>query len=285
MGRMLEGKSILITGGSMGIGYAIAEACLEAGARIFLCSRHQADLDRAVRELDGASGRAGAWRADVSVRADVDRLFEAAVHHCGSLDGVIHCAGVYGPIGPAIDVDPDEWFAAIRINLFGTFVVARRACQELARRSGGRIVLMSGGGAAGPFPNFTSYACAKAGVVRLTETLAQEVAKDNIEINCISPGFVMTRLHQQTVAAGEKAGADFLAKTLAQIESGGTPVKHTAEAAVFLMSDLAKGITGRFVAAPYDGWAEWPRHLKELASSDIFTLRRIMPKDRGMDWQ
>ena len=104
-------------------------------------------------------------------------------------------------------------------------------------------------------------------------------------MNALSPGFVVTRLHQQTLAAGERAGAEFLAKTRDQIRSGGVPAETAAGAAVFLVSDRSRGITGKFLAAPYDGWREWPAHLRELQSTDVFTLRRIGPKERGMQWQ
>ncbi|TAJ25163.1 MAG: SDR family oxidoreductase [Nitrospirae bacterium] len=121
--------------------------------------------------------------------------------------------------------------------------------------------------------------------MRLTETLAQEMWPFNVEINCVAPGFVITRLHQDTIAAGEKAGKAFLENTKRQIEAGGVSATVGAGAAAFLISDEAKGITGKFVAAPYDGWDRWGKHLKELQGMDIFTLRRIVPKDRGMDWQ
>ncbi len=288
MGREvdLSGKRIVITGGSMGIGLACAEACLEGGAKVMICARSAGPLVQAVdhcRQMGFANVEAR--EADVTSQDQVEALLEAAITRFGGLDGVVHCAGVYGPIGPAMEVDPSAWLDAIRINLFGTFLVARQACRLLRARGGGRIVLFSGGGAATPFPNYSAYACGKVGVVRLMETLAQEMQPFNVEINCVAPGFVITRLHQDTIAAGGKAGKDFLEKTKRQIETGGVPATVGAGAAAFLMSNEAKGITGKFVAAAYDGWSEWAQHLDELQKTDIFTLRRIVPQDRGMDWQ
>src|SRR5437867_1761397 len=129
---------------------------------------------------------------------------------------------------------------AIRINLFGTFLVARQACRLMKTRGGGRLVLFSGGGAATPFPHYTAYACGKAAVVRLTETLAQEMQPFNIQVNCVAPGFVVTRLHQETLVAGDRAGAAFLEQTKRQIESGGVPATVGAGAAAFLLSDAAR---------------------------------------------
>jgi 3-oxoacyl-[acyl-carrier protein] reductase len=185
-----------------------------------------------------------------------------------------------------VKVDPDEWLDAVRVNLFGTFLIARAACRRMIERgTKGSIVLMSGGGAATPFANYTAYACGKVGVVRLTETLALEVAPLGVRVNCIAPGFVATRLHARTLEAGEALAGSFVETTKQQLAKGGVPATVAARAAVFLLSERSAGITGRFVAAPYDGWDRWPERLDQIAGSDLFTLRRIVPKDRGMDWQ
>jgi len=270
----------------MGIGLACAEACLEARAKVLICARTEGPLTQALDSLKkkGFSG-IEAKIADIACEAQIDDVLRTAIINFGGLDGVIHCAGIYGPIGAATEVDPSLWFDAIRVNLFGTFLVARQSCQFLKANGGGRIVLFSGGGAASPFPNYTAYACGKVAVVRFAETLAQEMQPFNIEVNCVAPGFVITRLHEETLAAGERAGKAFLENTQRQIESGGVPASVGARAAAFLLSDAAKGITGKFIAAPYDGWTDWPKHIEELRETDIFTLRRIVPKDRRMDWQ
>ncbi len=145
--------------------------------------------------------------------------------------------------------------------------------------------MFSGGGASGPFPNYSAYACSKVAVVRLTETIAQELAPE-IEVNCLAPGFVLTRIHRQTLEAGSRAGQEFFEKTKTLLEEGGgVPATVAAEACAFLVSDAAKGITGKFVAAAYDDYRAWPLHLEELRDSDLFTLRRTLPRDRGLDWQ
>lgn len=282
----LSNKNILITGGSMGLGYAAAEACLQANGRVVICARNQDDLDAAVSRLkaNGHQNITGIT-ADVTKQEEIETALNEVESQFGTLNAVIHSAGIYGPIGPITEVNPQEWLDVMQINLFGTFLVVRQTCLRLQKNGGGRIALFSGGGAATPFPNYTGYACSKVGVVRLTETIALEMASHNIEVNCIAPGFVITRLHQQTLAAGNLAGEKFLDATKAQIEKGGVPASVGGSAAAFLISDRANGITGKFVAAPYDGWKDWPEHLEELKSTDIFTLRRIMPKERGMDWQ
>jgi 3-oxoacyl-[acyl-carrier protein] reductase len=281
----LRGKSILITGGSMGIGFESARRCIAYGANVMICARGAAALDDAVAKLaaeNSASDVAGA-SVDVGDEGAVDELFADFTERFGRCDGLIHAAGVYGPIAPITDVEPVAWWDALRINLFGTFLVARAAAKRMRPHGGGRIVLFAGGGASTPFPNYTAYASSKVAVVRFAETIAEELAP-TIEVNAVGPGFVATRLHEQTLAAGDVAGA-FLEKTKALLESGGVSATVGAEAAAFLVSDAAKGITGRFVAAQYDDYRAWPEHLEELKGSELFTLRRVLPRERGRDWQ
>jgi len=282
----LSDKNVLVTGGSMGIGYAAAEACLRAGARVLICARGRDDVERAAQQLSHVGAeRVAAIVADVTQPDDIARAMDDLAKRWGPLNAVIHSAGIYGPIGPVTDVDPEAWLDVIRINLFGTFLVVRAACTRMKQSGGGRIAIFAGGGAASPFPNYTGYACSKAALVRLTETVAIEMEPYRIAINCIAPGFVITRLHQQTLALGEGAAGGFFEKTKAEVDRGGVPATVGGDAAAFLISEAAAGINGRFVASPYDAYRDWPERLDELAGSDLFTLRRIVPRDRGHDWQ
>ena len=255
----------------MGLGFATAQACLKAGARVVICARGEPDVRAAVNELKKA-GNVDGIRADVTSTRDIEAALDLVESRFGPLTSLVHAAAVPGPIGEFTGVKPDEWLETVRINLFGTFLTARQSCIRMKPR-GGRIVLFSGGGAAGPLPDFTAYACAKAGVARLAETIALEMAPYGIAVNCLAPGLVATRMMAQSVAAGHRTDKDPV------------PAALGAEAAAFMLSDEAEGITGKFVAAPHDGWREWPEHLPELNGTDIFTLRRIVPRDRGMDWQ
>jgi NAD(P)-dependent dehydrogenase (short-subunit alcohol dehydrogenase family) len=280
----LKGKTVLVTGGTLGIGRATAEACLRAGARVFICSRTGGDVEQAVQEMSSL-GTVRGLNADVTDQKRLDKLFVELDQSLGKPHVVIHCAGVYGPIGTITEVDPVAWWQAVQINLLGTFLVARKACEVMKSSGGGKLILFSGGGAATPFPRYTSYACSKVAVVRLCETLAIEMAEHKISVNAIAPGFVITRFHQQTIEAGALAGNDFLEKTKAEIAKGGTPPSKSADLAVFLASDESDGISGKFIAAPYDNYLDWKNHPEFSKDKDLFTLRRIIPKDRGMNWQ
>jgi NAD(P)-dependent dehydrogenase (short-subunit alcohol dehydrogenase family) len=280
--RTLHGRRIVVTGGSMGIGYACAEAVVRAGARLLIAARGEASLEEAARRL-GELGEVHAVVADVGDEAAVAALFTAVDERLGGVDGLVHAAAVLGPIGPAIETPPGAWWSAVRTNLFGSFLVARAAALRMRGR-GGRIVLFSGGGATGPLPNFTAYGASKAAVVRLTETLARELEAEGIAVNCVAPGFVATRMQQQVRAAGDRAGATYQAQVRERLANGAVPPQLAAEAAVFLLGEASAGITGRLLAAPWDDWRSWPPRAAEIADSDLFTLRRIVPSDRGLEW-
>jgi NAD(P)-dependent dehydrogenase (short-subunit alcohol dehydrogenase family) len=149
----------------------------------------------------------------------------------------------------------------------------------MIKRRRGKIVNFSGGGATSPLPRFTAYGVSKTAVVRLTETLAEEVKEFNIHINAVAPGAVDTRLQDDVLAAGERAG-DLLARIrrLRETGEGGVPRELPAELVVFLASDDSNGLTGKLIAAPYDGWQSWNAdRIDEVMSAPWFTLRRMDP--------
>jgi 3-oxoacyl-[acyl-carrier protein] reductase len=120
--------------------------------------------------------------------------------------------------------------------------------------------------------------------VRFAETLAEELREDHIDVNAIAPGALNTRLLDEVLAAGpERVGQAFYERSLKQREQGGTPLERGADLAVFLGAAASDGITGKLLSAVWDPWEALPERLEELRG-DVYTLRRIVPKDRGMDW-
>jgi len=285
---MLQGVRALVTGSSQGFGYAVAEEFVAKGARVFLCARDVDRLASAARRLqEGAPAQdVVKWeRADVAVPQDVTGVVERACSAFGGLDVLVCNAGIYGPKGPIEEQNWDEWVHAINVNLFGAVLCCRAVLPHFRAKRSGKIILLSGGGATKPMPFLSSYAASKAALVRFGETLAEEVREAGIDVNAVAPGALNTRLLDELLEAGpQQVGPAFYKQSLAQKEAGGTPLETGAALCAFLASPQSNGITGRLISAVWDPWRDFPARRAELASSDIYTLRRIVPEDRHKDW-
>ena len=275
----------VITGASQGLGRVIAEEFVKEGAHVAICARDSKLLEAVSGELAervSSGQRVLAHAGDVSSLSDMKELFRRTEQEIGLVDALINNAGIYGPKGPSESVDLDEWSRAIEINLLGTFIPIRLAVDQMKRKGGGKIINLSGGGATSPLPRLSAYAASKAAVVRLTETLALELRDSCIDVNAIAPGALNTRLLEEVLQAGpEMVGTSFYERALNQRDTGGVPLEKGAALCVYLASSAADGITGKLISAQWDPWEKLAEWRAELSQSDIYTLRRIVPEDRG----
>ncbi len=286
--KPLAGRNAIITGASQGLGKAIAEHFIRAGANVLLCARSKPDLAATRNELAKIAPRRKvlAHVCDVSNETQVNDVVEFALREFGSVQVLVANAGVYGPMGPTESVDLNEWRQALDINLFGVLLPARALIPHFKKAGSGKIVVLSGGGATNPLPNISCYAASKAAAVRLMETLAEELRDFHVDVNAVAPGAMKTRLVEQVLAAGpEKVGKAFFAKNKKWAEEGATPLELGAGLCVYLASKESDGITGKLFSAQWDPWRTMHKHREELAKSDIYCLRRIVPEDRGKKWQ
>jgi NAD(P)-dependent dehydrogenase (short-subunit alcohol dehydrogenase family) len=285
---LLRDRVALITGGGRGLGAEIARHYVAAGADVMLCGRDEARLQETVERLRNSTvpeQKVEARQADASVKDQVDAVVAETERVFGRIDVLVNNAGVYGPMGLTHEVDWDAWVHGLTVNLLGVVVFCRAAAPGMIARGRGKIVNISGGAATGPLPRLTCYAASKAAVVRFTESLALELQPYGIEVNAMAPGALVTQMMDQVIAAGaEAAGAAFHARMLKIQAEGGTPLEVGASLAVYLGSSDSDGITGRLMSAPWDPWRGLRAHREALASSDIYTLRRIVPSDRGLNW-
>jgi 3-oxoacyl-[acyl-carrier protein] reductase len=168
---------------------------------------------------------------------------------------------------------------AFSVNVFSAFLLCQAVLPHMIAARSGKIVHFSGGGATSPLPRFSAYGVSKAALVRLTETLAEEVKEYNIQVNAIAPGAVDTRLQDQVLAAGDKAGEIYhRMRRMRETGEGATPRDLPAELALFLCSEASRGLTGKLIAAPFDGWQSWNKQrIDEVMSQPWFTLRRLDP--------
>lgn len=283
----LKGKNAVITGSNRGLGKAIAEEFVAQGANVLVCARNEKLLELTRLELSQKAKKFQkiyATNVDVADSESLNHLYRTALEKFDRIDVLVNNAGVYGPKGAIEEIDWDEWVRAININLLGTVLACKIFVAHFKKNGQGKIINLSGGGATAPLPYLSAYAASKAAVVRFTETLAEELKGTGVEVNCIAPGALNTRLLDEILETGpEKVGKPFYERAVAQKQQGGTPLIKGAELCVFLASQKSNGITGKLISAVWDPWNELPDHLEDL-KSDIYTLRRIVPKDRGMKW-
>lgn len=271
---LLSGRIIAIAGGSSGIGFAIAKRCVEEEAQVILGARTRADLERAVGELNLIAGKNQFYVFDVGQLDQVEKF--AAFCKSYGVSGLVNCAGLLGPIGKTSEINLTSFAQTIQINFLGTVNMCVAFSRIMKERK--KIVNLSGGGAVAPFLNFSAYASSKAAVVRFSENFAREHVNE-LDINCIAPGFIKTRLHEETLKSGpEAAGKEFYERTVREMEAGGTSVDFTSELAVYLLSDSSNGISGKLISAPFDAWktSEFQERLRK--DGDLGALRRIDDK-------
>jgi NAD(P)-dependent dehydrogenase (short-subunit alcohol dehydrogenase family) len=263
-------RQVLVTGCSRGIGLAVTMALVGEGWQVYGAARTPPPVDDTNFRFIAT---------DVSEIASVEHLRDEIETDLAGrpLDAVIHCAMVQDPVGPLEDTAPEEWAKAIQIGLIGPYNVVRLLLPLVHSSRDGRILLFAGGGAFSPRPRFSAYACAKAGVVRLAETVAEELKGTTVSINCVAPGFVATRIHEATVAAGpERAGAEYERVIRDGAHDDGSRLEQVVACIQHLLSPSARGLSGKTVAAQFDDWEHLtPFTVPALMASDLWTARRV----------
>jgi len=187
----LSGKAALVTGGSRGIGLAIAEGLLGAGARVVITGRDQGHLDAARGKLSAGGDRVHAVRADVGRQKEADAAVAASIETFGGLDILINNAGV-GLFASVADMEAAAWHQVIDTNLSGVFFCCHAAIPAMRQRGGGWIVNISSLASTNAFASAAAYCASKAGLNAFSEALMQEVRYDNIRVSYVMPGSVAT---------------------------------------------------------------------------------------------
>lgn len=266
----------LVTGSSSGIGRALAEHLVNNGHTVWGLARStQAPFRDAAGQFHPVACDICDW---AQVEAAVIRIMGSTPH----LDGLVACAGIQGEVGPALTADPLKWSATVRANLDGTYFAIRGFAALLGRSRRTKIVCLSGGGATKARANFSAYGAAKTAIVRLVENIAEETRGRPFDINAIAPGAINTRLTDEVIRLGPAVvGQTEYETALKQKASGGGSLERALALIEFLLSEKSDGITGRLLAAPWDPWPTLGAHAVTLAKGDIYTLRRILPEERG----
>ncbi len=240
----LAGKIALVTGASSGIGYATAVLLAERGAAVGVhYNATQEGAERAVAAITEKGGRAFAVRADVSVRADVDRMFAELLDREGRLDILVNNAGDLVERCPIAEMSDELWERVMALNLKGVFLCSRAALSSMLPRREGVIVNVSSiAGRHGGGPGAVAYATSKGAVLTFSKGLAREAAPSGVRVNCVAPGVIATRFHQR------HSTPELLSRFLATIPlaRAGT-AEEVAEVIAFLASPRSSYLIGETI--------------------------------------
>jgi len=275
----------LITGGSKGLGSHLVRRFWRDGYSLVVVARHQADLQSVLDDLPNLSDQSATpFICDFGDPTKVSALIDAIKTTIPHLDVLVNNAAIQGPIGPLCENELLAWQLTLQVNLLAPVALCHGLIPVMKRPTGASIINLSGGGATGPRSNFSAYATAKAGLVRFSETISDELKGESIRVNCISPGAMKTAMLKEVLEKSDAAGIREASLASEVFEKGGASMDLVADLVIFLASDASKGISGKLISAVWDNWKEWTKHLDELSQSDVYTLRRIAGRDRGFLW-
>ena len=243
------GLRVLVTGGAGGIGLEIARACFEEGARVHVCDSDEAMLGPVLGSTSALPAEIGRTLADVSVAADVDRLFDDVREQLCGLDVLVNNAAVTGPVGPIESNDPEQWSRTIAVNLLGHFHCIRRAIPMLREAGGGSIVNLSSIAGRLGFPNRSAYAASKWAIVGLTQSVAMEVGEFDIRVNAILPGIVagprQARVQSERAVALGISEAEMAEKYVANVSlRRKVDAREIADTVIYLCSPAGRSVSG-----------------------------------------
>lgn len=267
----VEGLNVMITGAGRGVGKRLAIGFAARGAKVGLVARTAAELDLTDLEIKHNGGISHKLAADVRDFERLSGVVDLMRHRHGALHVLVCAAAIQGPIGPFHKTTIKAWTDTIETNLMGVVNCCRAVVPKMIENRRGKIILMAGGGAASPRPNFTAYACSKAAVVRFAESLAEELSEHNIQVNSMSPGGTYTNMTDEILNAGEAAGWREIEAAEKVQQTGGVKPERQIDLACFLAAQASNHISGKFLHVDDD----WRRLENATIAPDLFTLRRL----------
>jgi len=285
--KLKKKRVCILTGCTSGLGYNILLKLLEKDIFIYGVSNSKKKikiLEKNLLNKTFSSKKFYIHKVDISDYAQVKNFVKMIKSKHNKIDILINNAAVNGPMGKFENISLKVWKKAFNINFFGSLHLYQNVLPIMKKNKYGRIVQISGGGATSPFPMFSSYATAKAGIVSLSENLSKELDKKaNITINSIAPGTLNTNFMKIKLKAGPKkigiAHYKFLKKI---VKSGGDNFLEPVELCLRLISEKNK-INGKIISAQWDNWKSLMKNHKKVNAGDVFTVRRISGRDRNLN--
>lgn len=239
----LRGAVACVTGASRGLGRSCALALAEAGAELALTARSADDLQRTAAEAGKHGGRVATFPADIRDTGAIQSLIDAALQTFGRIDVLVNNAGVSGAEKPFLELSPEEWDEVLAVNLRGAAFCAQVVARVMAAQRRGRIINVASLSGMKPLSRLSAYCVSKAGLIQLTRVMALELARYNVQVNALCPGYMATPMNQTFFASD--AGQEVIRRGI-PMRRLGDPVE-LAPMVVFLASEASSFMTGSVI--------------------------------------
>lgn len=279
----MKKKIVLISGGTKGIGFEILLFFIKKNYNVVTFSRKKlSDINKKIISQLKFHKNVFFLKADIKKIKDVKRVVSFCVNKFKKIDILVSNAGIYGSAGLFEKNNYNDWIKAININFFGSVNLLREIIPIMKKKNYGRIIQISGGGATSPLPMFSSYSISKVAIVRLIETIALELKDYNILINSIAPGAFSTELTKSVLKFDKnKIGVDNYNKHLKIVKQKNN-FEKLLNLVDFLTIDKNCKLSGKLISAQWDNLESLKKKQKQIVQSDLFSLRRIVGKDRDL---
>jgi NAD(P)-dependent dehydrogenase (short-subunit alcohol dehydrogenase family) len=268
----LKEKTIVITGAGSGIGQATALACASVGAHVVCCGRRENRLQETIQLIEKQGGSGLAVTVDITDLDQVQRMVTQVLDHFGGIDVLFNCAGSFGTVGGVWEVDPEEWWRDVEVNLKGSMLCARAVLPHMMKKDAGIVINTSGGGAGSPITGGSGYGCSKAALLRLTDTLGRDLERmgSSVMVFAIDPGFNRTEM-TELIAQLDPDGK-WLPVNERLAEGYGRVPEDCAQTLVALVQLAVPEFNGRVFNAGQD-ISMLVTQKEDIVADDLMTLR------------
>lgn len=271
----------LITGGGRGLGQAFAEALARAGATVVIVARSETQLRAVAQAIEQAGGRVLAVTADVTDRRAIEDAVTKVEQQWGHINLLINNAGSLRALGPIAEIDPDEWWREVEINVRGTLLCAHAVLPGMLAHGHGRIINIASVAGLQALPAGSAYCLSKAAVIRFSESLAIENRDRGVYAFAMHPGNVRTAMLNYIVESDEaRQRAPFIQHLVQQMyrEGGDTPIHRSVELLLFLASGKADALSGRYIDVD-DDLGTLVQQAEAIQRDNLYTLRLHTPQE------
>jgi NAD(P)-dependent dehydrogenase (short-subunit alcohol dehydrogenase family) len=272
-----DGQIALITGGGRGLGQAFAE---QAGTTVAIMARSEAQLRDVAQAIEQTGGRALAVTADVADRPAIEHAVKEIEQQLGHIDLLINNAGSFRALGPIAEIDPDEWWREVEINVRGTFLCTRAVLPGMLARGHGRIINIASAAGLQALPTTSAYCLSKTAIIRFSESLAIENGDRGVCAFAMNPGTVRTPMTEYIVKSDEIGQhAPWVQQWFQQLyrEGGDTPIQRSVELLLFLASGKADALSGRYIDVD-DDLDALVQQAEAIQRDDLYALRLHTPQ-------